>query len=283
MNDFLNDGVTTLEAPIPQEYGRTYIVLLPRDPTWMFSYWEVQSQSLNVFRKQFGAQVIDSARVVLRIFELAPHSGNGTQELFRFELSISLESRCWYINVQEPGRTWFVELGLITQDGRFILLARSNTAALPLGQVSDVTDSRWVSIREGFDKLVELSGIERIGQGSLEIAKMLSHRWEMLGHISSWPSSISASRSAPPTGAPFRKGFWLSVGCEVIIYGATEPNARVKVAGKDVAVNPDGTFTLRMALPDGALSLPVEAVSENGHDVRHVHTEVSRQTPLQET
>ncbi len=140
---------------------------MPRDPLWMFSYWEVQPQTLNVFRKQFGTSVIDSSRSALRVFELTGSTGNGTQEVLRFELPVGLEVRNWYIQVPDPGRTWFVELGLVTPDGRFILLARSNKVSLPLGCVSEVLDARRVSMRKSMDEAIGLSSVGRIGRGSL--------------------------------------------------------------------------------------------------------------------
>jgi len=177
-----------MKKTIPGEYGRTHAVLLPRDPTCLFSYWEVQPQTLDLFRKQFGAEVINSSRPVLRVFEVDQQSGNGGRERLASEIAVSLEARNWYIHVKEPGRHWFVELGLVTPDGRFLLLARSNKVNLPLGRVSDVTDLRWMVLKEGYEQLLgELSGAHRVGRGSLEMAKVLSHRWQMLtGSGFSW-------------------------------------------------------------------------------------------------
>jgi uncharacterized protein len=73
--------------------------------------------------------------------------------------------------------------------------------------------------------------------------------------ISQWPSS--------PEGGelPARKGFWLNINAELIVYGATEPNARVTIGGLPIELRPDGTFSCRFSLPDGNFELPVVAVS----------------------
>ena len=164
------------DCSLPDDYGRTCIVLMPRDPSWMFCYWEVQPQALQV----------NFSHAVIRVFEFNESPpANGSQERFAFEISVPLESRNWYINVGDPGRSWFIELGLMTPDGRFILLARSNRIRLPWGKVSDVIEERWATYHE---KLIELSRAERIGHGSLEVARMLMHRWEleMKTGVSSW-------------------------------------------------------------------------------------------------
>jgi hypothetical protein len=74
------------------------------------------------------------------------------------------------------------------------------------------------------------------------------------------------------------RGFWLLVATELIIYGATEPDARVTVAGEPVALREDGTFTMRFALPDGRIELPVRAESGDGRQSRTTTPVVEKQT-----
>ena len=53
---------------------------------------------------------------------------------------------------------------------------------------------------------------------------------------------------------------------ENIVYGATEPDATVTCQGRPVQLRPDGTFTLRFALPDGQQVIPCAARSADGID-----------------
>jgi hypothetical protein len=97
------------------------------------------------------------------------------------------------------------------------------------------------------------------------------------------PQRLGASEMLPsawqvldrPRG---QRGFWLHVATELILYGATEPDARVTVAGEPVALREDGAFTLRYALPDGRIELPVRAVSADGEDERAIEPVVEKQT-----
>jgi hypothetical protein len=77
---------------------------------------------------------------------------------------------------------------------------------------------------------------------------------------------------------PAARKFWLVVNCELIVYGATEPDAKVTVQGKPIKLRQDGTFSLRYALPDGKQVIPVVATSNDGIDVRHVTPIVTRKT-----
>lgn len=91
------------------------------------------------------------------------------------------------------------------------------------------------------------------------------------------PSSIEFGISSP-TKQPEERKFWFNIQAEIIIYGATEPDATVEIAGEKVKLRPDGTFTLRFALPDGFYRLLASATSADGKDVRLVNLEFSRKT-----
>lgn len=88
------------------------------------------------------------------------------------------------------------------------------------------------------------------------------------------PSSPLAA-PAPP------KSFWFRINAEVILYGSTEPNATLTIGTQSVKVRPDGTFSFRFALPDGAFPLPVVATAADGSDSRAARVEFRRSTQLQ--
>lgn len=83
-------------------------------------------------------------------------------------------------------------------------------------------------------------------------------------------------------GVPKHRGFWFQVNTELILYGATEPGAKVTVQGRSIALRPDGTFTLRFQLPDGVQELPCVAISPDGISERTITPVVRRQTSSSE-
>jgi len=74
------------------------------------------------------------------------------------------------------------------------------------------------------------------------------------------------------------RGFWFNVNAELVIYGATEPDAQVTIAGRAIKLRPDGSFSLRFALPDGEYELPVVARSRTGDDGRSAELQFRRHT-----
>ncbi len=62
------------------------------------------------------------------------------------------------------------------------------------------------------------------------------------------------------------------------MYGAAEAGAWVSIQGKKIKLRPDGTFTMRYALPDGKQVVPVKAVSADKIEARILTPIVTRET-----
>ena len=75
-----------------------------------------------------------------------------------------------------------------------------------------------------------------------------------------------------------RKSFWFNVNAELIIYGATEPDAEVTIGGRVIKLRPDGTFSYRFSLPDGKYELPAVAISADKTDGRAAELYFERAT-----
>lgn len=89
-------------------------------------------------------------------------------------------------------------------------------------------------------------------------------------------AAMSSAQHAPQPPEAKKKDFWLVADCELIVYGATEPDAKVTLRGQAIDLRPDGTFTLRFALPDGMHPIPIHAVNADGDMERSLTITVSR-------
>ncbi len=77
--------------------------------------------------------------------------------------------------------------------------------------------------------------------------------------------------------------FWLVADAELIVYGATEPDATVTIGGRPIQLNPDGTFRFQMSFQDGLIDYPIVAVAVDGEQTRSIHMEFNRETPSRNT
>ena len=111
--------------------------------------------------------------------------------------------------------------------------------------------------------------------------------WAGMGAIPGVPtmsgltmSGVGFSASAPPIRP---RKFWLIADAELIVYGATEPDATVTIGGKPIKLNPDGTFRFQMSFQDGNIDFPIMAVAADGEQTRSIHMTFDRETPSRNT
>ncbi|MFA5114163.1 MAG: DUF4912 domain-containing protein [Candidatus Margulisiibacteriota bacterium] len=246
----------------PGGYDENRIVLMVRDPHWLYAYWEVNGQRRGEIAGEIGADLLNRSREVLRVYETASWQS--------FDVLIDGGARSWYIKVPEPNRTYCVDIGFLTPDGRFIAAARSNWVTTPLDRMSDVIDEQWLI--PDWEKMYALSGGFGLGRGSEEIREMMRRRLEQES-ASGWISSMGS-----PVRLMGERPFWLAANCELIVYGATEPSATVTVQGHKIELRPDGTFSLRFALPDGNQVIPIEAIRDDGAERRKITPKIERKT-----
>jgi hypothetical protein len=92
-----------------------------------------------------------------------------------------------------------------------------------------------------------------------------------------------AAFSSPGGSEPaVRRGFWFALNADLVLYGGTEPDATVTIAGRPVQLRPDGSFSCRFALPDGEFELTVAAVSAGQDERREAQLKLSRHTDYRE-
>ena len=100
-------------------------------------------------------------------------------------------------------------------------------------------------------------------------------------HISSSSSSFKTHPSYTPenqTSENKSKSFWLRADTEIIINGATEPDASLTLKGQPIRLAADGSFSVRFYLPNGEDKYTIEAVSSDGTMKKNITFEVKKDT-----
>ena len=155
--------------------------------------------------------------------------------------------------------------------------------ALPEMPVSKPAE--WTPAQErALAEVVKMDEVRRVWMGSLEITELI--RRKLHEEISSGAAAgfslpggwSSLGITSPAGGVSSAKGFWFNVNAELIVYGATEPDAKVTIGGRAIKLRPDGTFSFRFALPDGQFELPAIATSADGSDTRNADLKFTRST-----
>ena len=262
-----------IPAELPHHYNDDKVALLVRDTHWAYSYWEVTPRRLDMARAELGDG--QSSRLALRVYDVTDLIFDGTNAHSFYDIGVYDTVGNWYINTGKPDRSFIVDLGLKSPDGRFITLARSNAIRTPRDTVSDILDEEWVIAEEQFQRIFALSGGYSVGLSSAELAVAGARRLEF-GAAS--PGMGSMALMSPGLRMKKERGFWFSLNAELIVYGATEPDAEVTLQGLPVKLRPDGTFTMRFALPDGRQVVPVSFTSADRVETHWITPEVTRET-----
>ncbi|MDR2733657.1 MAG: DUF4912 domain-containing protein [Spirochaetota bacterium] len=269
------------DRELPRGYGDTKIVAMVRDPRWIFAYWEISHEKKTILSKM-GLNV---KRPILRIYDITDVVFDGFNANSFFEIETNETTDNWYIHTPMAARTWCIDLGVKTSDGSFILIARSNTIVTPRELPSEqqaVTEGggSWIPGESVFQKMRAITeGAFSWGDPESSDEPSSGNRPQDMGFgfSSSLSSDILSSSSLIPGHDCEDPGFRLLVHTELIVFGLTEPDADLTIQGKPVRLRPDGTFSIRFALPDGEQVIPVRAVSVHG-DTTRVITPVIRRT-----
>jgi uncharacterized protein len=285
---------------LPEAYGTGKLLLAARDPHWLYAHWDLTPPQ----QQHYNALSADH-HLVVRVFP-----GTAAGRPVR-EVHVHPESRHWFIHVDRAETNYVAELGYYQAGRQWVPVAASPPAVTPAETVSTDQTLRFATIPHHI-RLTQLAAFakqtvqadlapmapareralaELVGQhvvqadrsSSAEVGEMVRGQGEQ---------EVSAAELAPPTspggeagsvsspmGAPEQqpRHFWFSLNTELVLYGATEPDATVIIGGRPIQLRPDGTFSCRFSLPEGDHVVSVAALSAEG-DVREAELKLSRHT-----
>jgi len=270
------DLTTRPEAGKPARPPRDRMVLMVRGPHWLHAFWEITPRSMARAQAALG-QEWHGARPTLRVLRI--DSGVDASPAARVlrEIEVHGGVKNWFIDIREPMRCR-VELGYLTTSGRFLGLVRSNTVATPNASQSDTLDAHWGEILGDCERIYAMSGGYSPENNSTELQELFEERLRRpMGPPSSRPEMSEEGDAARRRGA-----CELEVDAELIIYGATQPNAHVTLQGEPVRVQADGTFRVRVDLPNKRQVLPIVTSTADGGRRQMVVMAVERNTKLLE-
>lgn len=233
-----------------------------KDPWWLHAYWEVAAQTERTVRGQLLPHEVADLQTVLRVYDVTDVAFPAQPAHRTFDIGLSGLATNWYIHTNAPNRAFIVEIGFLTAAGRFLPLARSNRVVAPRFGPSDVIDEDWVTTDETYWKLFGASAGIGIGASPSAWAHLLSQAL-----FSGGPASPGLSG---PVRAAAIRGFWCRVDADLVIHGAAEPRSTVLIQGQPAVVRKDGTFSIRVALPEGQQTITIDVTSADGRHSRTV-------------
>ncbi len=253
------------------------IVVLTRDSYWLHAYWELSRTTLARAQAALG-QDWHTARPILRLMDVSSEDTTCAAERHVRDIPIHGGVNNWYIDVMEPTRSYRIDIGYFSRRGRFYVLARSNVVTTPKAGVADPLDENWIDVQKQFDRIETPASIGGGSNGHHHANTTLDLR-DLFEERLRRPMCSPAFQNFPSAALPsLGRDFHFQIDAELIVYGTTEPNARVTLQGEPVQLRSDGSFTVRFSLPDSRQIIPAVAASADGIEERTIVLAVERNT-----
>lgn len=259
-------------------FVRDRLVVMVRDSFWLHAYWELTQNSVERAEVALG-QDWHLSRPVLRILDVTSHGASSGVESVVKHIDIHGGVNNWYIEVQDPPRSYRVEIGYLAAGGKFFMIARSNVVTTPKAGSSDEIDFNWTPVAENFDKIYALSGGYSSEGAAVELTELFEER---LRRPMGSPMMTRFGSGAEAPVLRSRREFDFTLDAELLVFGNTLPDAHVTLQGSPVHVRPDGSFTVRFSLPNCRQVIPAVASSADGVEQRTVVLAVERNTKVME-
>ena len=292
--------------PAARPEPETRIVFLPRDPQWAYVYWEIADTD-----RQLALEA-GASQLALRVADVTGLQGGSSHPHTLQEVVVDSHATEWYLPVPLADRDYRVELGYRKKaGGGWISLASSSVARvpsqLPSEQILDQfvpfsLDSPPATLPQPTSPSPEQSsdfadsGLhERLYQSATSSWRRLGrgseafHEYDLDSESTAAGAPLHASglglwasgrHDSGRGGVPARsRSFWLVADAELIVYGATDPNARLSIGGEEVPLSADGTFRIQVPFRDGQQLYPIEACAADGQQKRNIVLKFQRKTP----
>ncbi|MFN0069576.1 MAG: DUF4912 domain-containing protein, partial [Limisphaerales bacterium] len=137
----------TPPGELPAAYGTGRLLLVARDPHWLYAYWDFTDEQLRGHNAKSA-----SGALALRLFQ----AGAGDEPIA--EIAVHPESRNWFAHVPAGGARYTAELGYRDKRKRWTSLARSGETLTPPDRMSEETWVRFETLPASLSlaRLVEL-------------------------------------------------------------------------------------------------------------------------------
>ena len=252
---------------------RDRVVLIVRDSFWLQATWEITRASVARAESSL-AERWHTAKPVLRVMEVEDVANNIAETVQR-DIPIHGGVDTWYIDVQEPPTRFRVAIGYVTSDEQFHTICRSNIVETPSPGECERLDEHWHDIADDYERIYSLSGGYETDGGDLkEVFEERLHR--------SMPTRGSQGQTVANPTLLRQNRLPFEVDAELIVFGKTASGSTVSLGGRPVKLQADGTFTVRMKLPNKRQVLPVTAESRDGLRQRTTVIAVERNTKIME-
>ncbi len=272
-------GKVDVNKPIDlvKQPARDRLILIVRDSYWIHASWELTRPTVDRARASLAEQW-HTVKPVLRLYRSDPDGTTNTSEAVFHDIEVHGGVRNWYIDIPQPPATIRAEIGYLAENNRFHELVASNVVTTAAPGSPDSISEHWADIQPQAERIFALSGGYNEEVDTRDLKEMFEEKFKRpMG-----APSMAQFGSGAETGFRRSKNFFFEVDAELLVHGATSPGAYVTISGEPVKLEEDGSFVVRLPLPDRRQVLPIIAATRDGVDEQTVVIMIERNTKVLE-
>jgi len=133
---------------IPWGYGEDRVTAMAVDPDRLYAYWEVTEDALQAARAGLG-RAGGSAWLNLRVYDVSGRLFDGSNAHSYFDHRVERHDRQWFFTIGKPSSSACVEIGLRSEEGYFVKIARSGRVEFPRREPVSGGPLEWLRVRAG--------------------------------------------------------------------------------------------------------------------------------------
>ena len=297
--EIINDNkelVTNLQTKSNE--NKTNLVFIPRDPEWAYVFWNIS----DIDREK--AQSLGANKLCLRLYDVTgTNEGQANLGTLR-EIAVDSYSTEWYLPIPVADRDYKVELGY-RYGFNWMSLAFSSSSHVPSSQPSEQILDKFVPFNLEYPPETNSAILDSQEKDSSGLHERLYHaatsysRRTRVGSEEFMENSLntdtrdiqndsgsgvwSSGINDSGTGLNRNRNFWLVADAELIVYGATDPSAKLTIGGEQVPLASDGTFRLQVPFRDGSQNYEIKAIDATREQERSITMNFDRETPVDDT
>jgi len=225
------------------------------DSDWLQVEWSFCQNTLDRAHAALGIEWHE-ATPCIRVFDVTGDEQEIEIKRRVDQVTISGHSNRWYIPIPQADREYKLQIGLATPGNRFFVLAQTRKIRVPRGSVHSTS-------RPAHDGWPTASFDDHTGRPVQQLESPVTAR------------PVTAGSAVDGQVTP---SFLFKVDAELVVSGAVASGSQLSILDEQVQLAADGSFAIRIPLPEGRQVLPAVAVSPDGTEKRTILLALERNT-----
>jgi hypothetical protein len=140
--------IEPMPAHIPWGYGDDRVTAMAVDPDRLYVYWEITDDAVKAARIGLGTAG-HGAWLNVRVYDISGRLFDGTNAHSYFDHPLERHDRQWFFAVNKPTSSACVEVGLRSEEGYFVKIARSGRVDFARREAAPGGPREWLTVRAG--------------------------------------------------------------------------------------------------------------------------------------